>query len=122
MSLDPSRLRHIVRFEEKRVVVDEDGERTESWVVVFPRVYAAVEPLSVRDLMAAGAEQSEVSARIVVRWRPGFHHGMRIVHGEEVYHIKGLQRDPESGLEWLTIPVSLGLRDSDPINLGGQNG
>lgn len=119
MSLDPSRLRHVVRFEEKRVVVDEDLERSEEWVTVFPRVYASIEPLSVRDLMAAGAEQSQVSARITIRYRPGINHGMRIIHGEEVYNILGLQRDPESGMEWLTIPVSQGVRGAEPLNDGG---
>lgn len=121
MSL-PTRLRHVVEFQEKRVVVDEDGERTEEWVTVLPRVYASIEPLSVRDLMAAGAEQSRIASRIVVRYREGLHHGMRIVHRGQVFDILGIQPDNRSGIEYLTIPVSSGVRYAAPINDGGQNG
>lgn len=121
MSL-PSRLRHVVAFQEKRVLVDEDGERSEEWVTVLPRVYASIEPLSVRDLMAAGAEQSRISSRITVRFRKEIHHGMRILHRGQVFDILGIQPDNRSGIEWLTIPVSSGVRYADPINDGGQNG
>lgn len=115
MSLRAGKLRHVVQVQEKTTVVDSNGDRVEVWAVVFPRVYASIEPLSAKELMAVGAEQSEVVARIQVRYRPGFNHGQRIVHRGEIYHIQGVQRDNESGEEWLTLPVSQGLRDADPI-------
>lgn len=115
MSLKAAKLRHIVSIEDRIEFVDSAGDRVSAWVPVFPRVYAAIEPLSVKELMAVGADQSEVVARITVRYRPGITHRMRIAHGADVYHIEGAQRDPASGLEWLTLSVSKGLRDEQPL-------
>lgn len=115
MSLKAGKLRHVVAFQEKRTVVTPTGERQEVWETVWPSVYAAVEPLSARDLFSAGAEQAEVVGRLTIRYRPGVHHGMRVLHRGQVYHIEGVQPDPISGIEWLTLPVSLGLRDAPPL-------
>lgn len=115
MSLKAGKLRHVVSIEENDPIVDSSGEKIENWVAVFPRVYASIEPLSARELFAAGAEQSEVVARITIRFRTGLNHAMRIVHRGQCYNIQGLQPDNESGLEWLTIPVSMGLRHEPPI-------
>lgn len=115
MSLEAGKLRHVVSIERNVPIIDSSGEKIENWNPVHPRVYAAIEPLSARELFASGAEQSEVVARITIRFRPGINHAMRIVHKDQVYNIEGLQPDPISGVEWLTIPVSLGLRHAPPI-------
>ncbi|HFL2188695.1 TPA: phage head closure protein [Pseudomonas putida] len=78
----------------------------------FAQVYAEVSPLSARDLIAAQAAQSEATARMVIRYRPGVLPTMRIVYRGEVYSIEGPPlEDQKSGLEYLTILVSKGVRD-----------
>lgn len=121
MGFEAGRLRHVVDFE-KRVDVqdDETGGVTTTWESVFTDVRAAIEPLSVREFLAASKEQSAVSARIIVRYRPGMDATQRIVHGttccanyvgQEIYNPQGFQRDKDSGLEYVTIPCSQGANE-----------
>jgi SPP1 family predicted phage head-tail adaptor len=86
------------------------GEVTPSWVEVG-KVWAAIEPLSAREFIAAAASQSEVAARVVVRYRPGITSAMRILHRGKVYNIQGVLADRDSGLDYLTLPCSEGVSD-----------
>ncbi|MNH34480.1 Phage head-tail joining protein [compost metagenome] len=69
-------------------------------------------PLSARDLIAAQAAQSEATARMLIRYRPGVLSTMRILYRGELYSIEGPPlEDAKSGLEYLTIMVSKGVKD-----------
>ena len=52
----------------------------DSWADVVT-VWAAVEPLTGREYLAAGAMVSAVEARIRIRYRPGVTPAMRVLHG-----------------------------------------
>jgi len=63
-------------------------------------------------LIAAQAGQSKATARTVIRYRSGVLPTMRIVYRGEPYSIEGPPlEDPNSGLEYLTILVSKGVKD-----------
>ncbi|MWK58713.1 phage head closure protein [Pseudomonas otitidis] len=110
--MEAGRLRHRVAFQQLLDQQDpQSGDPVKAWVTVWDRVPAAIEPLSARDFIAAKAAQSEVSARITIRYRPGVSSSMRILHGTKVYAIAGVLPDPKSGREYLTLPVSEGVRD-----------
>ncbi|WP_109512783.1 phage head closure protein [Pseudomonas ovata] len=88
------------------------GEFGEPVWTRFVEVWAQKVDLSARDLIAAQAAQSEATARIVIRYRPGLLPSMRIVHRGQVYSIEGPPlEDPASGREYLTILVSKGVKD-----------
>lgn len=86
------------------------GATTTTWEEVT-QVWASVEPLSAREFIAAKAGQSEIQARIVIRYRSGIDATMRILYRDQVYNIEGVLPDPVSGREYLTIPVSMGVND-----------
>lgn len=111
--MQAGKLRHRVSFQEKLKQRDPQSGAVEFiWVDRWPEVYASVEPLSARDMLAAKAAQSELSARIVIRYREGISSEMRIVHRGLVYQIEGKPiPDRESGREYLTILVSEGVSD-----------
>lgn len=112
MALSAGRLRHRVRIERPSYEQDPvTGEMILSWELVAEKVPAAIEPSSVREFISAQAMQSSVTARIVIRRRPGIDATMRIVHRGQVYNIHGVLADPESGLEYLTLPCSEGVSD-----------
>ncbi|CAA2107644.1 phage head closure protein [Variovorax paradoxus] len=125
MTLAAGRLRHRVLIERKDLARDssgeviqdpETGDTQEVWVSVA-EVYAAIEPLSAREFLAAQAVQSQVTARIVIRHRPGMVGALRLVHMVNgargtVYNPAGFLPDKESGLEYLTSPVSAGVSDT----------
>ncbi|AYN09529.1 phage head closure protein [Pseudomonas putida] len=107
------RLNHLITIEHKVTPRDpvtlEFGEP--EWQK-FAKVYAEVSPLSTRDLIAAQAAQSEATARMVIRYRPGVLSTMRILYRGELYSIEGPPlEDAKSGLEYLTIMVSKGVKD-----------
>lgn len=106
-------LRHLIRIEEKVESRDpvtlEFGEPV--WQL-FAEVYAEKSPLSARDLIAAQAAQSEATARFKIRYLEGVLPTMRVVYGADIYSIEGPPlEDDKSGLEYLTLLVSKGVKD-----------
>ena len=123
MTLAAGRLRHRILIEEYVLDLDSNGEVIQdpesgqtfgTWTEVAT-VWAAIEPLSTREFIAAQAVQSQMTARIIIRHREGLDAAMRLVHMRsggvrgQVYNIHGLLNDKDSGLEYITIPVSAGV-------------
>src|SRR3546814_9901783 len=112
MSLAAGRLRHRVRIEQRVTAQDPvTGEQTLTWGTVADKVPVAIEPLSVREFIAAQKEDSQLSARIVMRNRPALNASMRMIgecrfHLDRVFNPAGFLADPDSGIEYLTVPVT----------------
>lgn len=105
------KLRHRVALQQKMQTQDPaTGELLDDWVT-FATVWASVEPLSAREFIAAQAGQSEITARVVLRYRDGITAEMRLVHQGQIYNIHGVLPDPVSGRHYLTLPVSMGVND-----------
>ena len=69
--------------------VDDWGTPIESWAPLFT-CWAAVEPLTGREYLAAQAAVSEETARIRMRFRPWMTAEDRVVHSGTTYGIEGL--------------------------------
>ena len=110
MAQAAGKLRHRVELQEQQIAQDPNtGEMLSTWVTIACP-WAEIVPLSAREFIAASAEQSEVRARIVIRYRQDVNASMRIVYRGLAYNILGVLADPVSGLEYLTLPVSEGVR------------
>jgi SPP1 family predicted phage head-tail adaptor len=110
MTIAAGRLRHRIDIQQKQTAQDPmTGEQTESWVTLWDKVPAAIETLSAREFIAAQAVQSEIKARIVIRYRAGLDATMRILHGSKIYNPAAFLPDMDSGLSYLTIPCSEGV-------------
>jgi len=121
-SVEAGKLRHRVRIEQLESLIDSNGEPAQDdqtgtvlqeWTEVAT-VWAAIEPLSAREFLAAQATQSKVTARITIRFRDDLDPAMRLVHArigraDVVYNPAGFLPDVESGLDYITIPVSTGI-------------
>jgi SPP1 family predicted phage head-tail adaptor len=68
---------------------DELGQPIESWAPLFT-CWAAVEPLTGREYLAAQAAVSEVTARIRMRFRPWMTAQDRVIHNGTTYNIVSL--------------------------------
>jgi SPP1 family predicted phage head-tail adaptor len=110
MALAAGKLRHRVTIQEQVETRDSSGDVLIEWED-FAVVWAAVEPLSVREFISAQSMQSQIVARITVRYRDDLTATMRILHRDSVYNPQGWLPDPESGLEYLTAPCSAGVND-----------
>lgn len=112
MPLSAGKLRHRVTIQRPVNVQDaDDGAMVTTWQDVAT-VWAAIEPLSAREFIAAMAEDSKVSTRITMRYRSDISHEMRLYHAAKsiYYDIHGILSDKDSGLEYITIPVSEGVK------------
>lgn len=124
MNIEAGRLRHRIRIERLEDELDSHGDTLQDpntgevarrWAEVCT-AWAAVEPLSAREFVQSQAMQSQVTARIVIRYRDGLDAAMRILHlraGKPpvVYNPQAFLEDPDSGLEYITIPCSRGVGD-----------
>lgn len=86
-------LRHRVTIEHKTETRDSYGGVSTAWATFAASVPAAILPVSGREFFAAEAQQSEVSAKIVMRQLAGLLPSMRIVHGGQQYNIRAILPD-----------------------------
>jgi len=104
--------RHRVDIQDWSEVRDEEtGGFVEAWTTVFADVPARIAPASGKEFLAAAAIQSEIIARIVIRQRPGLNAKQRILHNGDIYNVHAWLPDPESGRDYCSAPVSLGLNE-----------
>ena len=68
---------------------DELGQPIEAWAPLFT-CWAAVEPLTGREYLAAQAAVSEVTAKIRMRFRPWMTNTDRVIHEGTIYNIVSL--------------------------------
>lgn len=108
-TLYAGRLRHRVTIQQQVHGMDANGARTVTWQDVAS-VWAAVEPLSAKEFIQSASVQSNVVARVTIRYRVLLP-SMRIVHNGQAYNIHGVLPDKASGMEYLTLPVSTGVND-----------
>lgn len=114
--LPAGKLRHRVTIERPQLIQNEvTGDVVPVWYKLAD-VWAAIEPLSAREFIASQAENSEIIARITIRYRDDIDPSMRIVNGKtgKIYNIQGCLPDAESGLKYLTLPVSQGITIYSP--------
>lgn len=116
MTLSAGRLRHKVTIQEPRQQQDAStGAIRTVWVDFAADVAAEIAPLSVREFIASSQMQSQITARITMRYRAGLTAQMRILHPStgKIYNPAGWLADPDSGLEYLTAPCSEGTNAGD---------
>lgn len=111
MPIEAGKLRHRIQIQRQIQQRDpETGAVNIKWSN-HATVWAAVEPVSVREFISAQAKQSEIVARVVIRARDDLVPQMRILFRGKVYNPEGWLPDPDSGLEYMTAPVSEGVND-----------
>lgn len=104
--------RHRIDIQDWTEIRDPDtGGFTEEWVTVFENVPARIVPSSGREFLAAAAIQSEIIGRIVIRARPGLKAKQRILHNGDIYNVHAWLPDQESGRDYVSAPVSMGVNE-----------
>lgn len=115
-TLSAGRLRHRITIQQPRQQQDlTTGAIRTVWTDVATDVAAEIAPLSVREFIASSQMQSQITARITIRYRSGLTAQMRILHPStgKIYNPAGWLADPDSGLEYLTAPCSEGTNAGD---------
>lgn len=115
--LSAGNLRHIVKIQNTVQTQNSDGSVDSTWVDVYNRVHASIDPLSVKEFLVAATTEHQVVARITIRYRKNITAKMRVVHGSTVYQIEGVQADIDSGIEYLTLACSTGVLNDDQADV-----
>ena len=91
---------------------DEDGYELPSEWIDYKKAYAKITPLSTKDLLSAQAADSEITARMKVRYRTGLDIDttMREIWKGRIFAIdsQGLD-DSDTGVEYFTFTLSGGV-------------
>ena len=87
-------LRNAVEVQKVEEVQDELGQPVEIWKTLHT-VWASISPITGREILDAGAERSDITARIVIRWFDGLNTKHRIKFGERIFDIKVVIDDKE---------------------------
>ena len=80
------KLRNRITIQENQSVKDAEGIVQDNWSVIAT-VWAAIKPLSGRELLAAQAVQSETTGTIDLRYRVGIKPSQRVIFGERAFEI-----------------------------------
>lgn len=114
-TIEAGRLRHRVTIQSQTQTQNPlTGELTVTWTDVAT-VWAAVEPISAREFVAAQEPNARVTTRVTIRYLDGIEPSMRLLHRGRRYNIHGVLEDMDSGREYLTLPVSEGVNDQGAL-------
>lgn len=110
--IQAGKLRHRVVIQKQAESQNQsDGSIIAEWVDVAT-VWAEILALSAKEFVTAQAEASKITTRITIRYRSDVTAKMRLYHAAKdmYYNIEGVLADKDSGLEYLTLPCSEGVR------------
>lgn len=110
---NPGKYRHRVTIQQRLTTRDpaDGSEVLSDWLDFVANVPAEVLTGAGRELMAANAEQAEITARINMRWFPGLTSQMRILWDGLVFAIAAPpETDSTARREW-RVRCSDGLND-----------
>lgn len=112
--ISSGKLRHRITVQKP---VEQQNEVTgivDTQWIDFINLWASIEPLSAREFVASQSEVSKITTRITIRYNSDITDKMRVKHhksGKDLYYnIEGILSDKESGIEYITMPCSEGVR------------
>lgn len=89
---------------------DEDGFEIEAAWSDYINLWAKITPLSSKDLISAQADQSEVVARMKIRYREDIDTTMRVIWKGRIFAIDSQALDDnETGVTYSTFNLSGGI-------------
>lgn len=89
---------------------DEDGFEIEGSWQEYKQLWAKVTPLSAKDLISAQADQSEVVARMKIRYREDINTTMQVIWKGRIFSIQSQALDDnETGNIYSTFLLEQGL-------------
>lgn len=105
------KLKHRIRIERRTGVQNPaTGAMSYTWQKIAD-VWSEVTPVSVKEFITSQASSVELTARIKIRYRQDIKDQDRILFRGNIYSVEGILPDPDSGLEYLTLPCSEGTKD-----------
>lgn len=102
------KLIHRITLQNQVRELNSDNEYQTTWADWLPDEPAQFAFVSGRDFIQSAVLQSQVVARVTIRWRADVSANMRLLFDGEAYAISAILPDP-SARRWLTLLVSKGV-------------
>jgi SPP1 family predicted phage head-tail adaptor len=99
-----------IKLQQRSATKTDTGTEVQTWTDVAT-VWANIQPLSGRELIAAAAVEAETTHMIVIRYRQGVTARMRAVYGSRIFNITAV-------VEPQMAHVSLELLCTEGLNEG----
>lgn len=84
--MDIGKLRHRITLVSYEILKDDIGSEKRKWKKI-DTVWASLEPLSGRELMATGMEKAEATIRVTIRYRKDMGPNLCIRFGSRVFEV-----------------------------------
>ena len=101
ITTSPSDLKKRITIQSQARTADGMGGWTETWATLTT-VWAAVWPVSAREILKAGQTSMEITHRVRIRYRAGVLASYRILYGTRYLSIVSIINPSERG-EWLDL-------------------
>lgn len=109
-----SRLNKRIVIQRQSTAQDAAGQPIDTWTNVIAdgdgKCWAEVKDISGREFVSGGAEQSSVTTRITIRYRPGISPALRVLHGADVYNVVAVLGQDGRTLQLMCTRGSLELQ------------
>ena len=89
MALGIGLLKKRIVLQSKQIETDNAGVQTEVWKDAF-ETWAAILPLRGKEFFASNQIHSEISVKVVLRYKTGITSGMRVKYGTRFFDIKSV--------------------------------
>ncbi len=114
-----AKLRHRVHIQRRTNNQDPiTGANSPGWATQYSDVPCAIHPVSVREFIQSKADQSEITARVVMRCIKDFNYSadLRLVgatapYDGRIFNPKGWLPDTETGQTYVTAPCTEGVNE-----------
>ena len=94
-------LRHFITLERPELTADGQGGSDRQWVKVTD-LWAKIEPLSTNETFSKDQVESEITHRIIIRYRDDIYPDMRFIKGQRSFEIIGVLNEMERN-RWLEL-------------------
>lgn len=99
------KLRHRITIQ-NYTITNTQGEVAKTWAT-FATVWASIEPMKGREFFESAIEESEITAKITIRYKSDVKPQMRVVYGSIIYEIVSV--------------IHTGLREKEMILMVKEN-
>lgn len=105
MTIGAGKLRHRIKFYRATTTRSVTGAVSHEWEHILT-LWGQFTPLSVKDIIAGQAQDSQITARAKIRYRDDLDGTMRVQYGGRMYEIVGEpSADNGTGKEYLTLAL-----------------
>ena len=89
MEMTVGLLRHRVAIQQRDTTLDAFGQRAQTWTTLYT-IWAAIEDISGKELIASMAINTELSTHIFMRFRAGITTAHRVLYQGAAYNIQAV--------------------------------